>query len=148
LRGGRDDDNLPPTPEDVQLDPDNGAVSPDMLVYSSELIEKKITEALPASHPARFDIPPAPPAPTTQGPLNPLLDSIKLGKNLKPTETVIKSTLKTGKVLDNDNMQASTSEITSSSEGGMLEHIKNKLDKLRPMITGDDDLDDVKSGDN
>jgi hypothetical protein len=30
----------------------------------------------------------------------------------------------------------------------MLEHLKNTLDKLRPMITGDDDLDHVKSGDN
>jgi hypothetical protein len=153
LRGGRDDDddNLPPTPSDIGLDHDSRAVSPDMLVYSSDVAEKKIIEALPHSHPARLDVPPAPPAPpapTEQGIPNKLLEQIRKGKGLKPTETIIKDGLKSGKVIGEDNTQASTSNITSTSEGGMLEQLKNSLDKLRPMITGDDDLDHVKSGDN
>jgi hypothetical protein len=161
LRGGRDDDaNLPRTPADIELDPNNRAVSPDMLTYSSDQVEKKIVATFPAGHPARWDLPvappapPAPPAPTAPTAQdehslhNVLLDRIKEGTKLKPTKTVIKDALKTGRVIEQDNTQASTSNITSSTEVGMLEQLKISFNKIRPMITGDDDLDDVKSGDN
>ena len=87
--------------------------------------------------------PPAPPA-TIEGPpapSNPFLAEIEKGKKLKKAVTIVKSTLKTGKVIEKD--------ITENSEGGMMEHLKNSLDKLRPMVTGEDsELDIPKSGDN
>jgi hypothetical protein len=102
-------------------------------MYSSDLVEKKIVDALPANHPARLDVPvappapPAPPVPSTQDKpdlKNLLLDRIKEGTKLKPTKTIIKDAIKTGRVIEQDNTQASTSNITSSTEGGMLEQLK------------------------
>lgn len=85
--------------------------------------------------------PPAPPPPpTNEGPpappTNPFLADIQKGTKLKKAVTVVRDNLKTGKVIEKD-------------EGGMMEHLKNSLDKLRPMVTGDDsEIDIPKSGDN
>src|ERR1700679_196451 len=100
MRGGDDeDDNNPPTPADIGLTPTERAISPDMLVYSSDVAEKKILDTLPDNHPAKFhvpDAPPAPPAPpaptipkTEQGRPS-FLNDIELGKKLKPAITKVK----------------------------------------------------------
>jgi hypothetical protein len=60
LRGNiDDDDNTPPTPPDIELDPNDGAISPGMLVYSSEVVAQESVDPIKSEAP----IPPAPPAP-------------------------------------------------------------------------------------
>jgi hypothetical protein len=116
------------------LDPDSRAKTPDMLVYSSS--NDPLNKIAPTPPPA----PPAPPAPpipsTSQGAPSGLLAEIEQGRKLRKTTTVIKDATKIGNV------------VTQSNEDGMLGQLKNRFNKLRPMITGDEsELDDSKSGD-
>lgn len=167
LRGGDDDDNLPPTPtessrnQNIELVPDNRSPSPEMLVYSSDMVEKQVIDKLPPGHPAKFDntVPPAPPAPpifeapipsTEKGAPTGLMDAIK-SKILKPTETIVKDSTPQGRILEEDNnATASSSKVKidtpTTKKSGILEALSNKFDKINQIekeeIQGSEEWDE------
>jgi len=167
MRGGDDeDDNNPPTPADIGLTPTERAISPDMLVYSSDVAEKKILDTLPDNHPAKFhvpDAPPAPPAPpaptipkTEQGRPS-FLNDIELGKKLKPAITKVKdSWTELGGVVGEDNAESSSSKVTidnstvstnTTGKDSLTDALSKKFNEMKKGISGDDsDLEDSKSG--
>jgi hypothetical protein len=167
MRGGDDeDDNNPPTPADIGLTPTERAISPDMLVYSSEIAERKIIDTLPDNHPAKFhvpDAPPAPPAPpaptipkTEQGRPS-FLNDIELGKKLKPAITKVKdSWTELGGVVGEDNAESSSSKVTidnstvstnTTGNDSLADALSKQFNKMKKGISGDDsDLEDSKSG--
>jgi hypothetical protein len=146
LRGGRDDDDNGDNVPIVLENPSERSISPDMLVYSSDNLTPN---ALNNDHlnnisptPPAPPAPPAPPVPptTSHGPPNSLLTEIEKGKKLKKVVTIVKGNTDLGNVI---------SDIKPDKNVGMFEHLKNNLDKLRPVITGDDsELEISKSGDN
>jgi hypothetical protein len=102
-----------------------------MLVYASNQVE--LTPKASSSHipPA----PPEPPAPTEQGPPNTFLESIRKGTKLRKTETLEKTGIEKGKI------------IGESKTPSLMEALSNKLNTLRPMITGDEcELGESASG--
>jgi hypothetical protein len=184
MRGGRDDDDdddssivltnherkILKKADDLELIPDDGRISPEMLAYSSELIEK--TPKAPLAPPA----PPAPPVPeiskTVQGApadfeipesikenRTGLFDQISKGaKSLKKTITKEKVNEYGGTVLDT---KASSSEIildkttsvASSSKvtldntkvsqpKTLLKSMSDRLDQINKATIGNDDTID------
>jgi WH2 motif len=102
-----------------------------MMVYSTEQVD--LTPKASSSN-----IPPAPPAPpasTEQGPPSNLFDQIRNGSKLRKTETVVKTGIESGKI------------IGETETPSLMEALSNKLNKIRPMITGDEsELEESKSG--
>jgi hypothetical protein len=128
----------------IETDNDNRPISPDMLVYSSDQVDKT-PKASTSQHlpPVALTPPPAPPVTETGAPSG-LLDQIRQGKKLKKIETVISDSGEKGKVL----FEKEEFPRAESSNTGMLDHLRNKLDSLRPMLTGDEDLEENTSNDN
>lgn len=130
-----DDDN-----NNIQLDPDSRAVSPDMLVYASDMVHPKLNEHLPPAPPA----PPVAsssnlenPAHTEQGPPNSLLDQIKRGKSLK-------------KAITKESFNEFAGKEVASSKTSLSAKLSNKLDEIRSKVTGDDEeiIEDIGGWDN
>ena len=174
LRGNRDDDdddlsgnasiilnnNIPEnniTQNEAQLVKGESirSVSPGIMEYAVDQADKMksdtsskidLTPKASTTHlpPIAPTPPPAPPAPivenppvTNQGRLDGMLNDIKSGLKLKKVETVVKGGYEAYAKADKNN----------DNEDGMLNMLKNRMNKLRPMMTGDDDLEHVKSGD-
>lgn len=137
LRGGRpgDDDNENGS---IQLGPDSRAVSPEMLVYSSEQVDPNAT---PKPKSPTIGNPPPNYTEDEAKPLT-LMEQIQLGKTLKKTKTNERKTgYKTGNVIDNSSSDTGTiAESTNSNDTSLLGRLKSSFDKMRPMI--DDDNDD------
>jgi hypothetical protein len=96
--------------------------------------------------------PPAPPAPpvTQQGEpsgTNALLESIRKGKSLKPTNTIIKDNSFTGSVLGDQTPVASSSKNDNSTPKTLTQSLSAQFDKLRKAVRGDSD-DEVESDKN
>jgi len=99
--------------------------------------------------------PPAPPAPpvTQQGEpsgTNALLESIRKGKSLKPTNTIVKDKSTTGSVLGDKTPVASSSnnQIDNTTPKTLTQSLSAKFDILRKAVRGDSDeeeLDDNKN---
>ena len=141
LRGGRDDNNnSPPTP-DIELDPDSRAISPDMMVYASDMVNRKVAPTPPTAPPAP-PIPEAPvldaPAPTSQGAPSALFDQIKLGKKLKHTETIEKNKSLKGRVFEDINVEASSSKV-ENEKPSLTNALSAKFDQIKKAVSGDDD---------
>jgi hypothetical protein len=159
LRGGRDDDdddlsgngsiilnnNVPENEAQLVKGKSIRSVSPGIMDYAidqAKLESDKVdlTPKASSSH-----LPPAPPAPsvenppiTNQGRPDGLLNQVKSGLKLKKVSTVVKGGYEAYAKADKNN----------DNEDGMLNMLKNRMSKLRPMMTGDDDeLDHVKSND-
>jgi len=146
LRGGRgnddDDNNYPDTTEfnkNIELHPDVRAISPDMLVYSSDQVEKEILNTLPSTHPANLPGPSSstvPPIPhTEEGPPSTsrpsfLGDILKKSK-LKPTKTKISKSIE-GKILSQEEIDAAKQEgrILPSLE---IENGKSEIKNIHPL---------------
>jgi|SRR5580693_700785 hypothetical protein len=107
---------------------------------SPELAELSINIIAP-------DAPPAPPAPpvTQQGEpsgTNALLESIRKGKSLKPTQTTIKDNSLKGQITAADQPIASSSSVqidNSSTPKTLTQSLSIKFDQLRKAISGSDD---------
>jgi hypothetical protein len=107
-----------------------------MLVYSSDQLNRSN--------------PPAPdallaPAPTGQGAPAAFLADIKKARSLKPTETIEKDGLKIGKVLGENNAEATSSKVTLDKpieSTGLLGTLSRGMDKMIKAVSGSDDNDD------
>jgi hypothetical protein len=92
-------------------------------------------------------IPKAPPAPPISSEkskgVNALFDEIKLGKSLKPTETVVKENVLKGKAILTENTEASSSKTTldSNRTPTLTEALSAKFDKFNKATSGDDEYD-------
>jgi hypothetical protein len=162
LRGGGDDNDDDGTDSSIILTDNDrerlkktaaeiyhssGNISSDMLVYSSDLVNK--TPQAPPAPPA----PPAPEIPTTSvgAPENlkedraGLFDQITKSKVLKkviPNER--KTNITVGKILDENTSVASSSKetldnINISRPLTLIESMSNKLDQINKAVTGSDD---------
>jgi hypothetical protein len=113
----------------VEFYPEVRNISPDMMENAYDVVYPKSTENVPSA-------PPAPPIPTDlpphteQGQPNSLLDQIKRGKSLKHTET---------KESENRFKGKEVNRVASSSSISLASSLKKQLDKIRPMITGEEE---------
>ena len=139
LRGGRDDNNNSPPSPNIELDPDSRAISPDMMIYASDMVNKKNDHTI-APTPA----PPTPPIPPTVDGIPEkatpagLFDQIKLGKKLKHTETIEKNKSLKGRVFEDINVEASSSKV-ENEKPSLTNALSAKFDQIKKAVSGDDD---------
>lgn len=154
MRGNIDDDDDSDSSNgSIKLDPTNKddstirAISPDMLVYSSDSVEKKIIDSLPENHPAKISESERKPS---------FLDALKEKPKLKKTEQAPRKFAQiVGKVLESTENLDIMNEATSSKETlddiihtssvnqnlSLKDKLAEKFDKMnRPG--GDDITDD------
>lgn len=162
MRGGDgdDDDNSNTIrPDDIELYPDVRAVSPEMLVYSSDIAEKKVREGLPDNHPAKLPSDPVPESVVKETKSKSMLEELTHKRNLKkiiPKESEYPPVL--GKIVDNPKVEnvASSSKVeldkpvkTESLNTTLKEKLSERFDKMNKDSDNDhndkdEDWSDIK----
>jgi hypothetical protein len=130
-----EDDNSSPETKDIKLDPDSRSVSPEMMVYASDMIHPKLEEHLPPAAPPAPPIPPVASSSNVENtvhiveePPRALFDSIKAGKSLKKTITKESENTYAGKEVRPNTL------ISAMSTG---------LDKMRKAAMGEDEETEI-----
>jgi hypothetical protein len=154
LKGGKDDDDddIDGINTPIDLNPDVRNISPDMLVYSSDLVPNA-----PSAPPA----PPAPPiprteqgVPTEQGRPS-FLGDIEKGRKLKATKTIVKNAFKdalgkpTDEVTETESNTIATSSKTTLDQPlvkkpSLAEALSSRLDKIKKAAR---DFDNIQEKD-